>query len=389
MFCNKCGKEIPDDSQFCPKCGKSLGAVSPKKSHKLAGAILVVLVLGGIGAFVRQRFLRGPLPSPALMLKVEPGLASAQARASAVVPRKLSGEQIFKMATGGMILIQTFDGQGQPHAQGSGFIVSRDGLALTNYHVIRGASSATAKFSDGTVSDIAGVVSYDAARDVAVVKLDAPRGTPLQLGESKAVEVGERVVAIGSPLGLQNTLSVGIVSGLRNGVIQMSDPISPGSSGGAVFDTQGRVVGISVATVVNGQNLNFAVPIDWAKPYLIGGTPTALADVALQNTVRQGIFNGSVTVSAGRAQIWNVTVNPNAMSDAEIQGQVSSTGGLDGKISLTVLYRGQPVYQCRATACQIHQSIAAPGAYNLLLDNRVSPIFGRTVSGEIAFDYVK
>ncbi len=293
------------------------------------------------------------------------------------------------MASGGMVLIETYDADGRKREQGSGFVVSSGGLALTNYHVIRGASRATAKFSDGTVSEVSGVFGYDPARDVAVIKLDAPRGAVLQMGDSNRVRVGEKIVAIGSPLGLQNTLSEGIVSGLRGGIIQMSDPISPGSSGGAVFDKHGKVIGISVATVADGQNLNFAVPINWAKPYLSGGTATSLANVAAENTVRQNIFSGSLTIPAAHARMWTFALNPNVMSDAGIQGYVTSTGGLDGKISVTVVFQGQPIYQCRANACDVQQDVVSPGIYTVLLDNRVSPIFARTVSGNIALKYVK
>jgi S1-C subfamily serine protease len=290
------------------------------------------------------------------------------------VPKTLSPQDIFQMASGGVTLIEVFDDEGHKRGQGSGFVVSSDGMTLTNYHVIRGAARATAKFADGTTSDVNGVVSYDAVRDVAVITLVSPAKTVLELGDSDSVQVGAKLVAIGSPLGFQNTLSEGIVSGVRDGRIQMSDPISPGSSGGAVFDSYGKVVGISVSTVAQGQNLNFAVPIDWAKPYLNGGTPRTLAEVAAENTVIQDVLNGSVTIPAGHVTSWNITVNPNVMSDAEVHGQVSSTGGMDGKITLAL--QNRPIYACRETACAIHQDISFPGSYALLLDNRISPVFG-------------
>jgi hypothetical protein len=188
---------------------------------------------------------------------------------------------------------------------------------------------------------------------------------------------------------LQNTLSEGIVSGIRNGEIQMSDPISPGSSGGAVFDAYGKVVGISVAYVAAGQNLNFAVPINWAKPYLTDAEPRALADVTAENTVVQDVFGGSTTISAGQVRSVTITVNPNLMSNAEIHGEISSVGGMDGKITVALFYQNQPIYTCRETACSIHQDIGEPGSYVLILDNRMSPIFARTVTGQISLKYVK
>lgn len=401
MFCPKCGKELPDDSQFCLKCGHALvGTVSSKvrPSRTLwPWVTLGVLVVLGCGVLAWQLFFHlSSVPTPPSVIDAMNRARETPIRRGVVpneqaptVPTAMSTQQIFQMAGGGVTLIETFDDEGHKREQGSGFVVSSDGTAITNYHVIRGASRATAKFSDGTLSDVSGVVSYDAARDVAVIRLASAPKTVLQLGDSDGVTVGEKVVAIGSPLGLENTLSEGIVSGMRNGVIQMSVPISPGSSGGAVFDPQGKVIGISVATILMGQNLNFAVPINWAKPYLNSGSPRSLADVAAENTVVQDVLNGSITIPNGQARTWNITVNPNVMSNAEIHGQISSTGGLDGKITLAVYFQNQPIYTCRETACAIHQDIVAPGTYVLMLDNRPSPIFPRTVTGQISLKYVK
>jgi hypothetical protein len=184
-------------------------------------------------------------------------------------------------------------------------------------------------------------------------------------------------------------MSEGIVSALRNGVLQISAPISPGSSGGAVFDEYGKVIGVSAAQMVTGQNLNFAIPINWAKPYLNGQSPRPLSDVAAENTVTENVLDGSVTILRGQARSWNITLNPNKMSNAEVHGQISSTGGADGKITLMLVYQGQPIFSCRERACEIRQNITNPGVYTLILDNRISPIFAREVTGQIALKYVK
>jgi Trypsin-like peptidase domain len=352
--------------------------------------VALVVALGALGALA-WRLGHPAAPSTTgidAMMAVQPRSEVATVQAPPT-PAVMSTQEIFQMASGGVTLIEVFDNEGNKRGQGSGFVVSPDGMTLTNYHVIRGAARATAKFSDGTWSEVDGVASYDAAHDVAVIKLASPPKTVLRLGNSDNVKVGQKVVAIGSPLGFQNTLSEGIVSGVRNGVIQMSDPISPGSSGGAVFDSYGRVIGISVATVTMGQNLNFAVPINWAKPYLSAANLRTLADVAAENTVTQDVLNGSVTVPNGKGRDWNIVLNPNVMSNAEIDGQISSSGGMDGKITLALYFQNHPIYACRNTSCVIHQRIVLPGAYALMLDNRVSPIFGRTVTGQISLKYVK
>jgi hypothetical protein len=261
---------------------------------------------------------------------------------------------------------------------------------ITNYHVIRGAYRATTKFGDGTFAPVLGVVAYDPDHDVAVIKVQATSPPTLKLGSSDSIRVGEHVAAIGSPLGFQNTVSEGIVSGLRGSVIQMSTPISPGSSGGPVLDPAGEVVGISVATITTGQNLNFAVPINWAKRYLGGAPPRSLAEVAQENTVIQPIMSGSVSVPAGQTRNWQITFNPNAMSNAEVHGEISSTGGFGGRVTLSLYYGNQLLYKGqRKNACAIHEDLSRPGIYTLVLDNQDSMMFAREVTGQIQLSYVK
>jgi hypothetical protein len=113
------------------------------------------------------------------------------------------------------------------------------------------------------------VIAVDKRKDIAFLKVPAVDLPTVKLGRSNTVEVGNTVFSIGNPLGLQNTLSQGLVSGIREmdgyRLFQMSAPISPGSSGGPVFDSKGEVIGIAVLTIEGGQNLNFAIPIDYAR----------------------------------------------------------------------------------------------------------------------------
>ena len=395
MFCPKCGTEHPDDSQFCRKCGHSLTgivsgsaatAVKPKTRAAMAFAVGVIVLIA-IAWVVDNPRLRKTTPSiPTKSAQSSSPVIDTSAVPS--TPRQLSPQEIYQSDTPGMILIETYDDEGHKRGLGSGFIVASDGTAITNYHVIRGASRATVKFADGTVGSIEGVESYDQTRDLAVVQVSPAPKTVLEIGDSDKMKVGDSVVAVGSPLGLQNTMSEGIVSGLRNGVLQISAPISPGSSGGAVFDEYGKVIGVSAAQMVAGQNLNFAIPINWAKPYLNGQTPKPLSDIAAENTVSTNVLNGSMTVPPRQVRSWNIPINQ-SQGNAELDGQISSVGGADGKITLMLAYQGRPLFTCRERACEIHQSIASPGIYNLILDNRISPIFAREVTGQISVKYVR
>jgi len=180
--------------------------------------------------------------------------------------------------------------------QGSGFIVDPSGRILTNYHVVRDARTVRVKLSSGDVYDEVQILAEDERRDIAVLQVPGFDLPTLPLGNSDSVRIGAAVVLIGSPLGLENTVSTGIVSGRRQEeegyrLLQVSAPASPGSSGGAVLSASGDVVGIAVSQLEAGQNLNFAVPINYARGLLdhLPGTPVRV----LQATTRDA--EGSVS----------------------------------------------------------------------------------------------
>jgi len=166
--------------------------------------------------------------------------------------------------------------------QGSGFLVDSNGRIVTNYHVIKDARSIEVKLASGDVYDAVEVMGTDERRDIAVLQVKGFHLPALALGNSDSVRIGATVVLIGSPLGLENTVSTGIVSGRRQEpegyqLLQVSAPASPGSSGGPVLSGSGKVVGIAVSQMQAGQNLNFAVPINYARGLLehLGKEPVA------------------------------------------------------------------------------------------------------------------
>ena len=179
---------------------------------------------------------------------------------------------IAKAANGSIVSIVMSDKEGKPISQGSGFFVSKDGLIVTNYHVIAEGNSAVAKLPNGAFYIVDGVLTFDKARDVAVIKAHGQNFQTLTLGNSDRVQVGEEVVAIGNPLSLDSTVSNGIVSGMRavkeegGKFLQITAPISTGSSGGPLFNMEGGVIGITTMYLKGGENLNFAIPINDAKP---------------------------------------------------------------------------------------------------------------------------
>ena len=156
----------------------------------------------------------------------------------------------------------------EPIARGSGFLVSSDGAIVTNYHVIAEGNVAVVKFSDGTVLPVDGVLAADKVRDLAIIKIHGRKFQALTLGNSDRIQIGEDVVAIGNPLGLELTVSNGILSGRRTvekdggEFLQITAPISHGSSGGPLFNMAGEVVGITSMYLEGGENLNFAIPVN-------------------------------------------------------------------------------------------------------------------------------
>jgi S1-C subfamily serine protease len=186
---------------------------------------------------------------------------------------------IAKAANGAIVTIITAAND-KPIAQGTGFLISLDGVIVTNYHVIKEGNKAIVKFSDGTVLPVDGVLAADKVRDLAVIKIHGKTFRTLTLGNSDRVQVGEEVVAIGNPLGLELTVSNGIVSGLRTDkeaggkFLQITAPISPGSSGGPLFNMLGEVIGINTMYLEGGENLNFAIPINDAKLLLSNQSAT-------------------------------------------------------------------------------------------------------------------
>jgi S1-C subfamily serine protease len=244
----------------------------------IAGAVLIatdVIDTGDSRTVVRQAPISQPAADPA---------SADGGRTVQDIYREEGGSVVFIEAEG--VSSDSIFGQQQGTATGSGFVVDEDGTILTNAHVVEGASSVSVKFEEGGESIDAEVKGVDPDTDLAALKIDPSEVENLvaiPLGDSSKIEVGDPVVAIGNPFGLQRTVTTGIVSALQrsiqapsgfsiSNVIQTDASINPGNSGGPLLDAQGRVIGINSQIATGGGQgsvgIGFAVPSNTAKELL-------------------------------------------------------------------------------------------------------------------------
>ena len=241
-------------------------------------------------------------------------------------PKALSAKEIATQSNPAIVFIDV--GEGDQRGAGTGFIIDGSGLIATNFHVVRGNSSIKVKLFGGETYKVSHVVGFDPGRDLALIRIDAARSLPtVKLGDSDQMSAGDQIVAIGNPLGLDHTVSSGLVSQVRpectNEMVefalknqkrldelaakaqsrqplteaereeaskllcrqelkyfQISAPISQGSSGGPLFNQAGEVVGVTTAIITAGQNINLAIPTNYLKALVAKPGQIALAEFA-------------------------------------------------------------------------------------------------------------
>jgi putative serine protease PepD len=274
----------------------------------VAGAAALAVLIGAMGAYIGSSLHHDPAaPSAAATA------TSAQPVTTEVPP--LSGtaaepaEAVARVLAPAVVQIETQSGLG------SGFVYDRSGLILTAGHVTDGASSVQVRLADGT--RLTGrVLGQDDSTDVAVVKIDPPEGLAVAtLATGVRTQVGQTAVAIGSPFGLDQTVTAGIVSAVGRSVetpggvipaVQTDAPINSGNSGGALADRRGRVIGIN-DSIITGNATNsgnvgvgFAIPIDIAKAVadeIVAGKPTAGGFLGIEGADATGARAGAALTS--------------------------------------------------------------------------------------------
>jgi serine protease Do len=193
-------------------------------------------------------------------------------------PRTLTPAEIASHALPAIVTMRT------EQSLGTGFVIRADGWIATNLHVIVGGPRVKVTLADREL-DVVEVIAASPEHDLAVVRVEAHGLPVLALGDSDAMRPGDAVVAIGNPMGLENTVSNGLVSARRKfdagvEVLQISAPIAPGSSGGPIFNDHGEVIGIATAVLEQGQNLNFGMPASYLVSMLRAPEPVPFPEFA-------------------------------------------------------------------------------------------------------------
>ncbi|MHB8654679.1 MAG: S1C family serine protease [Terriglobia bacterium] len=190
-----------------------------------------------------------------------------------VSAQNIDTAQLFKEDSSAVVLIVS-QKSGAPVSQGTGVLVSKDGTILSALHVVEGADSAVVKLKNGDVYDAVSVIAFDARRDLVVLKVSGFDLPTLPLGNSNEAKEGDPVALISNPKGLEGSITQGIISAIRDigdmgfKVIQTTASASPGSSGGAILNASGELIGILSFKVVGGENLNFGIPVNYARGML-------------------------------------------------------------------------------------------------------------------------
>ncbi|MBR3934077.1 MAG: trypsin-like peptidase domain-containing protein [Clostridia bacterium] len=209
----------------------------------------------------------------------------------------LAASEIADKVSPSVFYIEVYDAAGYATASGSGFFVSADGVAVTNYHVIEDTSSAIITTIDGNKFKVNSIIAYDEDMDIAIIRVDkttvyggAVSGfSAAKMGDSDNIKAGQTIYALGSPVGLQNTISNGIISNIGqviegNKFIQITAPISHGSSGGALVDEYGEVLGITSAGIEDAENIGFAIPINVLKLFELDAQGMSYLEFASGNS---------------------------------------------------------------------------------------------------------
>ena len=370
---------------------------NPTKPLLITAAAVVVLLCAWI--FASGRFSRAvPSSTPVSATGTTPESTPASTSikpspTSPPPPQKLTTAQIADRATPSVVVVENFNEDGEKAGQGSGYVFSGDGTIITNYHVVRGAKSLNVKVPGREPYRIDSILGYEIDHDVAAVQVSGASLPALSTETIEEPKVGDRVVAIGAPLGLESTVSEGSVSAIRDAgtmhIIQTTASISPGSSGGPLLNDFGRVIGLTTSTELNGQSINFVVSARHVAELLSRKQPLSLEEMLRQTQVTDQLPSSTIPVPARNMMQLPFTVA--GQQGAMLEGTYTITGGagrdvgvmLVGAGGVTLLNSGRV-----SGTGQIKRQLPR-GSYAILFDNRFSNLSAKSVSPDLKLSYYR
>ena len=268
-FCGRCGSaRISEADRFCRACGAEIdsaqsGAREHSRIRRLRAPALVVAgaIAGTLAtAFIMTRIAR------------RPALEKIADAAAVTAPRSEPLGALIKRVRPAVVTLEIYDARGKEIGFGSGFFINRNGEILTNHHVIEGAASVKARTADGATHPVQVVLADDKDADLAKLLAFVDADAPYLKIAAQRPQVGDSVIVVGSPMGLEETITQGIVSAVPEqrddqsdlvpATLQITAAISEGSSGGPVLNANGEVIGVATAFMRDGENLSFAVPLE-------------------------------------------------------------------------------------------------------------------------------
>jgi serine protease Do len=340
-----------------------MSAITLKKwSPAIALVSMIGLILGVI--WLTDSVAKAPAPSDQQIQMVPSNFARL---AREVQPGVVNIRTVKTMRDGGPVFRhffgQPFGGRGpfggnperefKQRSLGSGFIIDSDGHIITNNHVIENADEITIGLSDGR--EFSGdVIGRDPNTDLALVKIEHAKDLkPLAMGSSDRLEVGSWVVAVGSPFGLEQTVTAGIVSakgrvigaGPYDDFIQTDASINPGNSGGPLLDLAGEVVGINTAIVARGQGIGFAIPIDMAR--------NIVAQLKESGRVTRGWLGvGIQNLTPELAEYYGLDKNDGVLVTRVFEGDPAEKAGIEPR-DVIVALNGEKVTSIRQLTSKV------------------------------------
>jgi S1-C subfamily serine protease len=307
---------------------------------------------------------------------------------------RLTTAQIAQMATPSVVVVENYNEDGVKASQGSGYVFSADGVVITNYHVVRGAKSLSVRVPSGGPQRVDSLLGYSIEHDVAALQISGGGSLPaLSTEQIEQAKVGDHVVAIGAPLGLESTVSEGIVSAVREGngiqIIQTTASISPGSSGGPLLNHYGKVIGLTTALMLNGENLNFVIPSRYAHELLAAKRQMSLAEMLGETQVTEPLPATTLSVAARNAVQLPITVR--GQQGAVLEGFYTVSGARGNDVAVMLVGPGGTLIanSGRVSGTGQFRQRLAMGQYSIIFDNRFSVFSSKSVSPDLKLVYYR